>query len=707
MKKPLLAATAAIILVQSTALGQDPTRVLRAQPEHMWAVIPLLEVRQRGGDSELWGHEVTVNTPQAQTFRWRIGSQAAGATWKVMDGPPGSGAVVMGSGSAGRAPAAGSVTVFTIDFRTILPAGTPPAGTAFWVVLETRVRAGQTASQSNPVQVTYAAPDKRVAARPREPAGRQPEPSPIADDLADLRRLADRGEQDVQRSEEVAEPGEEVAEPGEEVAEPGEEVAEPGEEVTEPGDEVTEPGDEVAEPGEQVAEPGDEVAEPGDEVAEPGEEVAEQPAAEAGLSREPQTTPTPASAQPSSMVDKSLRSVRLFYGTNRVRTDPCVDLASIRWQTKSTCTPSTFYGNEPVDVEAGTSGLEVGTTRVSFPPDHTTGKIERPLQILGFALRDEDPDKDVLIAELRSFTNDYEAWVREVRSTGRNQAFIYVHGFATTFAEAARRAAQVAYDLDFDLDEDFRGIPMVFSWPSRGGTGGYLVDYDVSLEATDAFNEFLDLVKLRAGVEFVHVIAHSMGNRVVANALTQRGDSARAIVDQLVLAAPDIFSRRFRQRFLNTLPALATRVTLYVSDKDRALTLSEDIREGEPRAGQVAGGLLEASADVDRFDAIDASELKTDFLAHSYYANNNSMLSDIYCLLKGTPPQERPLLVLAGAGWSFRSSESVADVSASACGVLVGPTSGGPRWLWLPLGIGLLLLGVAFGWFLARRRAKA
>jgi esterase/lipase superfamily enzyme len=406
------------------------------------------------------------------------------------------------------------------------------------------------------------------------------------------------------------------------------------------------------------------------------------------------------------MVNKRLRSVSLFYGTNRERTEPCVDLSFVQWEADSSCTPSTFYGNAPGESQ-GRLGLEVGTMRVSLPPDHETGKIERPPQIFGFALRDEDPDKDVVIAELRSFTSDYEGWVQAVRSTGRKHAFIYVHGYATTFAEAARRAAQVAYDLDFDLDEDFRGLPMVFSWPSRGGTAGYLVDYDVSLEAADAFNEFLDLVKLQAGVEFVHVIAHSMGNRVVANALAQRGDSGQAIVDQLVLAAPDIFSRRFRQRFLATLPNLARRVTLYVSDKDRALNLSKEIREGEPRAGQVAGGLLAASAGVDRFDAIDASGLETDFLAHSYYANNNSMLSDIYCLLKGTPPERRPLLVLAAAGWTFRPQGPAADLNAADCDVLAMPDSGRPglRWPWIALG--LLLLAIGGGWYIARRRVVA
>ncbi|MEE8572925.1 MAG: alpha/beta hydrolase [Gemmatimonadota bacterium] len=448
-------------------------------------------------------------------------------------------------------------------------------------------------------------------------------------------------------------------------------------------------------------------------------------------SAKPVETPSPPDSSPRAppMVDKILRSVRLFYGTNRVRTESCLDRDSTRWDAKSACKPNTFYGNKPFDVEGGRSGLEVGTMRVSFPPDHMTGQIERPFArcdqlpqstrlpciIVNYRVpgstRDEDPDKDVLIAELGSFTNDYEGWARAVRETGRNQAFVYVHGYATTFDEAARQAAQVAYDLDFDLEE-FRGIPMVFSWPSAGepDPDGYVADSEVSLEAMEAFNEFLDLVKIRAGVEFVHVIAHSMGSRVVANALTQaaaRKRRSERFVDQLVLAAPDIFAARFKKRFRDSLPAVASRVTLYVSDRDKALIMSQRMHGGEPRAGQVAGGLLQESAGVNRFDAIDASGLETDFLGHSYYRNNDSMLSDIYCLLKGTPPQERPLLVLAGAGWSFRPLESVTAPSTSACSVLGPPDPDRRWWHWLLGGLGFLLFAIVVGRFVARRWAEA
>ena len=411
---------------------------------------------------------------------------------------------------------------------------------------------------------------------------------------------------------------------------------------------------------------------------------------------------------PAPLVDKDLRYVKVFYGTNRARTDACVDLHSTSWDTAVPCAPNLFYGGAPAPVADATAGggLEVGTLNVTFPPLHTPGKIERPAQIFSFTLRAEDPDKDVLISEIRSFSDDYEGWTGEVRNTRRKQAFIYVHGYATTFAQAARRTAQVAYDLDFDLEKDFRGLPMMYSWPARGETTAYLADYDASFEAVDTFNQFLDLVKFRAGVERVHVIAHSMGNRLVANALASRSDAPQQIIDQLVLAAPDIWASRFKRRFLRTLPGLAQRVTLYVSDKDRALIASSEIREDEPRAGQVRGGLLEASAGVERFDAVDASNLETDFLGHSYYANNNSMLSDIYCLLKGTPAESRPLLMLTGVAWQFIPLGQLVGLDAGVCQAPispVGPERGGRWWIWFLLA-GLLLMFLVF---VLRRRAES
>jgi esterase/lipase superfamily enzyme len=449
---------------------------------------------------------------------------------------------------------------------------------------------------------------------------------------------------------------------------------------------------------------------------EPGEEAAPPPTEAADEAPAPAIEPPEVESPPESieegpvLVSKERRFVKVFYGTNRARSAVCQNIESTTWDAETGCTPNDFYSSrDPAawGASPAESGLEVGTLTVTFPPEHETGYIERPPRIFTIPLRREDPTKDVVISELKSFSSDYEAWVREVQATRRDQAFIYVHGFGNSFAQAARRAAQVAYDLDFDVDEHFRGLTMMYSWASRAEANltAYLADYDetASRHATVSFNTFLDLVKNRAGVSKVHVIAHSMGNRLVANALDERR-AGEPVVDELVLAAPDIVARDFKERFLQTLPRSAQRVTLYVSDNDRALIVSSRLREGRPRVGQVAGGIL--TEKVAGFNAINASALATDFLGHSYHANNNSMLSDIYCLLRRIPANERPLIEPAGPSWQFLSPEemnTLREFGPCASPIAVMGPSRRSTWTFVVGGAVLLFALFAFAGLLRRR----
>ncbi len=422
--------------------------------------------------------------------------------------------------------------------------------------------------------------------------------------------------------------------------------------------------------------------------------------------------PSDESAEP--LVSKKRRFVKVFYGTNRDRTDDCPRQRVEPTDGASPCRVA--YGTEPssvlnADTDADAAPLEVGVVTVTFPPSHRTGEIERPLSVFGIDLTRERADRHTMIAELDSYGADYGAWAARVRATGRDHAFVYVHGFANTFQDATLRAAQIAYDLDFDVSDDFKGMVMSFSWPSRGETGlrAYNADYDAADEAVASFNAFLDLVRERAEVRYVHVIAHSMGNVVVTRALHARRDRSERVIDELVLAAPDVWAHKFRSSFLRTLPELARRVTLYVSDHDHALRASRELRGGRPRAGERAGRLLDRSARVDGFEAVDASDIDADFLGHGYYASSVSMLSDIYCVLRGVPPGSRPLLEPyddgepEGHAWTLTDDGGVTATAAEACRawpVRVDDT-GWPTWLW----IGLAALAAAgLGAPLALRR---
>lgn len=471
-------------------------------------------------------------------------------------------------------------------------------------------------------------------------------------------------------------------------------------------------------------------------------QVPEPPPVTAGAGPTGEPTATPPPVRPTSRAARrrpppnGLKSVQVFYGTNRVRADACEPQQRVAWDgPSSACHPIGFYRSAPAMVSPGRSDeLEVGTLTVTLPPGHVTGQVERPLSVLSFQLRGEDPMRDVVISDLRSVGTDYDAWLDEVKQAAREDggagkdAVIYVHGFNVSFENAARLAGQLAADLDF------AGVPMMYSWPSNGGLLSYVADYDAALDATEAFNHFLDLVNLeKSGVRRVHVIAHSMGNWLVANALRERwlrqGTSAlaRKPIEQLVLAAPDVWADRFRERFLATLPKLAAQVTLYVSDGDRALQTSKTLRDDRPRVG-LREGLRALHLDAvhpEGFDAVDATGLPSDFLDHSYYASNQSMISDIYCVLLGSPANRRQLIEQAGPWWQFKADRTGVAAGSCAPGSAPTGTAQGPlvtpatppepvaagasstAWWWLAAIAGAIVLVLAAGGVAIARRPRA
>ena len=125
-----------------------------------------------------------------------------------------------------------------------------------------------------------------------------------------------------------------------------------------------------------------------------------------------------------------------------------------------------------------------------------------------------------------------------VADTSDRHAVIFVHGYKTSFSEAAIGAAQIGSDLSI------KGAMAFFSWPSRGTYRGYLAD-EATIEASeDHIADFMIDFAQESGAESVHVIAHSMGNRGVLRAVNRIANKAQmksgGRFAQIVLAAADV-----------------------------------------------------------------------------------------------------------------------------------------------------------------------
>jgi esterase/lipase superfamily enzyme len=277
--------------------------------------------------------------------------------------------------------------------------------------------------------------------------------------------------------------------------------------------------------------------------------------------------------------------------------------------------------------------LELGSCDVSIPKRHEVGELESP-SILDFEFR-EDPNRHiVLIGVQREPADQFYANVRAcVGKSSNKSAFVFVHGFNTSFDDAARRTAQIAYDLKFD------GAPIFYSWPSQAHIWEYPVDETNVAWTEPHLRQFLTDVASQSGAEHVHLIAHSMGNRALTSAIRDLSflpDSLRPKFDEVVLTAPDIDAELFKNEIAPAVVKMARRVTLYASSNDEALILSKKVH-GYARAGDTGSELIVLPG----LDTVDVSAVDTSLLGHSYYGENVSVLADIIEVFRASKPADQ------------------------------------------------------------------
>jgi esterase/lipase superfamily enzyme len=177
---------------------------------------------------------------------------------------------------------------------------------------------------------------------------------------------------------------------------------------------------------------------------------------------------------------------------------------------------------------------------------------------------------------------------------------------------------------------NFAGVTAFYSWPSNGRTSAYTWDEQSAERAIPHLKHFLEILA-KAGLRTIHVIAHSMGNRSLTRALQGGLDLGDCILDQCVLAAPDIDAEVFKQEIAPAIALRVGRLTLYASARDRALRASQAIHR-YPRAGDAGPQII--VLEDGSMESVDASMLETDYLGHSYYGDNVHLIADLRQILE-------------------------------------------------------------------------
>ncbi len=278
----------------------------------------------------------------------------------------------------------------------------------------------------------------------------------------------------------------------------------------------------------------------------------------------------------------------------------------------------------------GRGKLEYGICQVSIPKDHRIGELESP-SVLRLEFR-ETPERHVMILESRALPPDefFHHVQDSVAASSRRELLVFVHGYNVAFDHAVRRTAQIAYDLQF------KGPAVCYSWPSHGGLLQYAAD-ETNVEWTvPHLKQFLTELREKSGANAINLVAHSMGTRALTNALrdfARESQASDTLFHQVVLAAPDIDAEVFRRDLAPAMTKIAGRVTLYASSNDQALRVSRKLH-AYPRAGESGENLVVAPG----IDTIDVSAVDTSLLGHSYYGDNDSIITDLFHLVHDALP---------------------------------------------------------------------
>lgn len=297
----------------------------------------------------------------------------------------------------------------------------------------------------------------------------------------------------------------------------------------------------------------------------------------------------------------------LFFGTDRNVT--------------GSATHSAFFGED--------RGHELiyGTCEVSIPRGHQPGELESPSVLRHFL---ERPDRHVALLSVARKTpaQAFADIAGKLAGRPERKAFVFVHGFNTSFEDAARRTAQIYNDVQFD------GVPLFYSWPSKGNANDYSHDTNNADQSVAYLKMFLSDLAARGSFDSITLVAHSMGNRALTRAFMELAsdlpNEQLALFNELILAAPDIDADVFRNDIAPALAAAGSPVTLYASAKDLAMVASQQIG-GAPRAGDTRQGVVV----VKGVETIDATKADTNVwgLGHDYVADSPKILHDLHDLI--------------------------------------------------------------------------
>lgn len=277
-----------------------------------------------------------------------------------------------------------------------------------------------------------------------------------------------------------------------------------------------------------------------------------------------------------------------------------------------------------------------GIVRVNIPPDHRTGQVERPQTLWS----KEEQGKHFVLQGNSQISSEqwWDELQAEVSMSPSRELLVFVHGMNTSFEDAMFRLAQ------FRADTRYQGAVIGFAWPSRASFtfDGYHLDEASAMASVPELSALLKRLAERFPQSRRLLVAHSMGCRMVMTSAISCGltePEQEPLIEELVLAAPDIDASVFRELGQSAIGCLAERTTVYATPRDLALRLSVEQHGQRLRLGLCPDG-FQSDGSMTMVDVTGLLQpLGAVRLHHLYLLDNAEVIEHVGAILAGCEPQ--------------------------------------------------------------------
>jgi len=246
--------------------------------------------------------------------------------------------------------------------------------------------------------------------------------------------------------------------------------------------------------------------------------------------------------------------------------------------------------------------------------------------------------------------------LRARMKAGSADLLLLIHGFSCDFTTALQRVAQLKQEYAV------AGRPLeaaVFSWPADGEMIPWISYYSDRDDAkasgpaiARAFLKLLDYFRDTGPAQYcwqhLHLVAHSMGNYALRNALQAiitkyPGNTLPRVFQNIFLMAADEDNDTLELDYkMSRLPELAAALHVYYSATDQALIISDETKGNPDRLGSTGPRTLtNLPHKITLVDCRKVDETSPpDDVRHQYYRKRPEVISDVRQVLAGLAPDE-------------------------------------------------------------------